>query len=108
MVRLLLCGLLLFASCAASSLGQVPPGTTGQGEPLPPPVAPTPGQAAAVAPPPAETQPPSVAPPSAAAPGAPPSGVAPPSGSSPAPPTERPRVGIAADPGADADFETAK
>jgi branched-chain amino acid transport system substrate-binding protein len=106
MVRLLLCGLLLFASCAASSLSQVPLGTTGQGEPLPPPVAPGPGQAASVAPPPAATQPPPVVPPSA---GAPPSAGEPPRIASPAEPgAPRPPAEVAADPGADADFEAAK
>jgi branched-chain amino acid transport system substrate-binding protein len=54
MVRLLLCVLVSFAACAASSIAQLPPGTTGQGEPLPPPVAPGPGQA----PPPAVVAPP--------------------------------------------------
>jgi ABC-type branched-subunit amino acid transport system substrate-binding protein len=59
MARLGLSLLLLFAACAASSIGQVPPGTTGQGEPLPPPVAPSPGEATPA--PPAPTQPPPVA-----------------------------------------------
>jgi ABC-type branched-subunit amino acid transport system substrate-binding protein len=81
MVRLLLHALLLFAACAASSIGQVPPGTTGQGEPLPPPVAPAPGEAPIAQP--APTQPPP------AAPGAP---------SAPA----------EADPGADADLAAAR
>jgi ABC-type branched-subunit amino acid transport system substrate-binding protein len=56
MARLGLSLLLLFAACAASSIGQVPPGTTGQGEPLPPPVAPSPGEVTPA--PPAPTQPP--------------------------------------------------
>jgi len=51
MVRLLLCVLISFAACAASSIAQLPAGTTGQGEPLPPPVAPAPGQAPAAPPP---------------------------------------------------------
>src|SRR5689334_16331347 len=60
MVRLGLSAFLLFAACAAT-VGQVPPGTTGQGEPLPPPVAPTPGEVTPA--PPAPTQPPPVTPP---------------------------------------------
>jgi ABC-type branched-subunit amino acid transport system substrate-binding protein len=80
MVRLLLAFLILFAACAASSIGQVPPGTTGQGEPLPPPVAPSPGEAPIAQP--APTQPPPVTP------GAPPA--------------------AEADPGADADFAAAR
>ncbi|MDB4980734.1 MAG: Extracellular ligand-binding receptor [Myxococcales bacterium] len=97
MVRLLLCGLLLFASCAAS-LGQVPAGTTGQGEPLPPPVAPAPGGAtpnAAVTPPPEATPPaPAPLPPAAEAPRAP----------NPIPGAPE----TAPDPGADADFVAAR
>ena len=61
MARLALSVLLLFAACAAT-VTQVPPGTTGQGEPLPPPVAPTPGEVTPA--PPAPTQPPPVTAPS--------------------------------------------
>jgi ABC-type branched-subunit amino acid transport system substrate-binding protein len=89
MVRLvrhaLMHALLLFAACAASSIGQVPAGTTGQGEPLPPPVAPAPGEAPVA--PPAPTQPPAVAPGT--------------------PPAEAPSA-AEADPGADADFNAAR
>jgi branched-chain amino acid transport system substrate-binding protein len=103
MVRLLFFGLLLFASCAAS-LGQVPPGTTGQGEPLPPPVAPSPS---AATPPPSGAVPP---PPEAPAPTSPPAAPLPPAAEAPRPPS--PGVGggpeIAPDPGADADFAAAK
>jgi branched-chain amino acid transport system substrate-binding protein len=81
MVRVALSALLLFAACAASSVAQVPPGTTGQGEPLPPPVAPTPGEVMPA--PPAPTQPPPAAP-----------------GSAP--------VAPAADDGADADYNSAR
>src|SRR5437870_1519944 len=83
MVRVALSALLLFAACAATSVAQVPPGTTGQGEPLPPPVAPAPGQVMPA--PPASTQPPP------AAPGTPPA------------PHER-----IADEGADADYNGAR
>ncbi|HVR04258.1 MAG TPA: penicillin-binding protein activator [Polyangia bacterium] len=83
MVRVALSALLLFAACAATSVAQVPPGTTGQGEPLPPPVAPAPGEVMPA--PPAPTQPPPVAP------GA-------------APPAQAP----AADEGADADYNAAR
>jgi branched-chain amino acid transport system substrate-binding protein len=55
-VRAVFFAIVLFTACAASSVAQLPPGTTGEGEPLPPPVAPAPGQEQ-VAPPPA-TQPP--------------------------------------------------
>jgi branched-chain amino acid transport system substrate-binding protein len=96
MVRLFLCGLLLFASCAASSMSRVPPGTTGEGEPLPPPVAPGPGQAQPAPPPP--TQPPAVAAPTT--PGVP----ATPGAPAPAPSPALP----APDPGADADFDAAR
>jgi ABC-type branched-subunit amino acid transport system substrate-binding protein len=61
MVRVAVSTLLVFAACATTAIAQTPPGTTGQGEPLPPPVAPTPGEVT-----PAPTAPP------AAAPGAPP------------------------------------
>src|SRR5262245_10081346 len=57
MARLALSALLLFAACAATMTQT--PGTTGQGEPLPPPVAPTPGEGTPA--PPAPTQPPPVA-----------------------------------------------
>jgi ABC-type branched-subunit amino acid transport system substrate-binding protein len=63
MARLVLNVFLLFAACAASSVGQIPPGTTGEGEPLPPPVAPTPGEPGPLAPP-APTPPAPLAPPS--------------------------------------------
>jgi ABC-type branched-subunit amino acid transport system substrate-binding protein len=104
MVRLLFCGLLLFASCAASSLGQMPAGTTGQGEPLPPPVASTtpgapPPATAAVAP----TTPPPVTPPPLTPPGTPPA--TPPPATPPGPPGVETPV---ADPGGDADFDAAK
>ncbi len=59
-MRVALSALVLFAACAATSVAQVTPGTTGQGEPLPPPVAPTPGEVTPA--PPAPTQPPPVAP----------------------------------------------
>jgi ABC-type branched-subunit amino acid transport system substrate-binding protein len=91
MVRVALSALLLFAACAATSVAQVPPGTTGQGEPLPPPVAPAPGQVT-----PAPPAPPAQAPPT---PGAPPAPSAP---SAPAPPPP------AADTGADADYNAAR
>ncbi|HEX4405550.1 MAG TPA: hypothetical protein VH560_12015, partial [Polyangia bacterium] len=60
MVRAVFFAIVLFTACAASSVAQLPPGTTGEGEPLPPPVAPAPGQAQ-IAPPPA-TQPPALQP----------------------------------------------
>jgi branched-chain amino acid transport system substrate-binding protein len=81
MVRLSLSALLLFAACAATAIAQVPPGTTGQGEPLPPPVAPAPGEVTPA--PPAPTQPP-------------------PAGPGGAP------VAPAADDGADADYNSAR
>jgi ABC-type branched-subunit amino acid transport system substrate-binding protein len=61
MARLVLNIFLLFAACAASSIGQVPPGTTGEGEPLPPPVTPVPGAPAQPGLP-TPAQPPSAAP----------------------------------------------
>jgi branched-chain amino acid transport system substrate-binding protein len=89
MVRVALSALLLFAACAATSVAQVPPGTTGQGEPLPPPVAPAPGQVMPA--PPAPTQPPPVAPGGAPPPVAP--------GGAPPP---------VADAGGDADYNAAR
>jgi branched-chain amino acid transport system substrate-binding protein len=80
MVRVGLSALVLFAACAATPLAPVTPGTTGQGEPLPPPVAPAPGQVTPA--PPASTQPPAVAPETGAA--------------------------AVADPGADADYAAAR
>jgi ABC-type branched-subunit amino acid transport system substrate-binding protein len=91
MVRVALSALVLFAACAATRVAQVPPGTTGEGEPLPPPVAPTPGE---VMPAPPATPP-------AAAPVAPPAPAAPPAAGSPAAPPE-------ADAGADADYNAAR
>jgi ABC-type branched-subunit amino acid transport system substrate-binding protein len=88
MVRVALSAVLLFAACATTAVAQVPPGTTGQGEPLPPPVAPTPGEVTPA--PPAPTQPPTQPP--APAPG---------TGGAPAAPP-------AADAGADADFNAAR
>jgi ABC-type branched-subunit amino acid transport system substrate-binding protein len=84
MVRVALSTLLVFAACATTAVAQVPPGTTGQGEPLPPPVAPTPGEVTPAPPAPPPTPP--------AAPGAP----------APAP------VAPAADAGADADYNAAR
>jgi ABC-type branched-subunit amino acid transport system substrate-binding protein len=68
MVRVAVSTLLVFAACATTAIAQVPPGTTGQGEPLPPPVAPTPGEVTPA--PPAATQPPPATPGAAQAPAA--------------------------------------
>jgi branched-chain amino acid transport system substrate-binding protein len=86
MVRLLLCALVSFAACAASSIAQMPPGTTGQGEPLPPPVG------SGEAPPLARAVP--VSPVDAAAPDAGPSSDA--------------SLSAGVDPGAEADFNAAR
>jgi ABC-type branched-subunit amino acid transport system substrate-binding protein len=60
MVRVALSAFFLLAACATASVAQVTPGTTGQGEPLPPPVAPTPGEVTPA--PPATPAPPPAAP----------------------------------------------
>ncbi|HVX97573.1 MAG TPA: hypothetical protein VHK47_21855, partial [Polyangia bacterium] len=80
MVRVAFSAFFFLAACATASVAQVTPGTTGQGEPLPPPVAPTPG---AVTPAPPATPP-------------------------PAPPGAPPAVAPAADAGGDADFNAAR
>jgi ABC-type branched-subunit amino acid transport system substrate-binding protein len=85
MVRVALSTVLVFAACATTAVAQVPPGTTGQGEPLPPPVAPTPGE---------------VTPAPPASPPAPPAAPGPPGAPAPTPP--------AADAGADADYNAAR
>lgn len=82
MVRVALSAFFFLAACATASLAQVTPGTTGQGEPLPPPVAPTPGEITPA--------PPATPPPAPVAPGAPPA------------------VAPAADSGGDADFNAAR
>jgi branched-chain amino acid transport system substrate-binding protein len=99
MVRLVLSALVLFAACAASRVAQVPPGTTGEGEPLPPPVSPAPGEAPRA--PPAATQPP----PSGTQP--PPAGTQPPPAGTQPPPATAPGE-PAADAGAEADFNAAR
>jgi ABC-type branched-subunit amino acid transport system substrate-binding protein len=112
MVRVALSALVLFAACAATSVAQVPPGTTGQGEPLPPPIAPTPGEvmpAPPASPPPTPPAAP-IAPTPSTPPGAPPTAGAPtpgpgapaaPGGAVPPSPPE-------ADTGADADYNAAR
>ena len=80
MVRVAVSTLLVFAACATTAIAQTPPGTTGQGEPLPPPVAPTPGEVTPA--------PPATTPPPATPPGTPPPPVA--------------------DAGADADYNAAR
>ncbi|HVZ73519.1 MAG TPA: ABC transporter substrate-binding protein [Polyangia bacterium] len=91
-MRRLLCGLLVLASCATTrAIAQVPPNTSGQGEPLPPPVAPAPTPAPSA---------PEIAAPAPTPPVAPPP-VTP-------PPTPTPAPEAPADPGADADFAAAR